>query len=315
MEERSQDIAIAPLGTGDLADADRVFRLAFGTRLGLPDPLRFAEGAEMIRSRAAAEAGGAFKAVVRGELVGSAFVRRWGTFGVFGPLTVRPDFWDRGVGSLLWEACAPLLEPPAVTHAALFTTPDSIKHVHLYRKHGFWPRFLTALTEKQVASAGVPVETSSSHRPNLDDLLAECADLTGELYPGLDLSAEIRVVADHPVGDVVLVRERGRLTGFAVCHAGPGSEAVPGTCYVKFAAARAGDGAAARLGALLDACEAFAADRGSTRLEVGASFGREAACRVLSERGHRVFRHGLAMHRPNDDAFDRPDVLALDDRR
>jgi GNAT superfamily N-acetyltransferase len=307
---------VAPLGPADLSDADKVLRLAFGTMAGLPEPLRWAEGAELARRRFGVDPEGAFKAVAGGKLVGSAFVVRWGGFAVFGPLSVQPDFWDRGVGSLLWEACLGVLERWGVGHVGLFTHPESTKHVHLYRKHGFWPRFLVALTEKQVAHGTGHAETLTSlDRPARAQALRECACVTGAIHPGLDVSREIASVTGQEIGDVVLVRDTAGLAGFAVCHAGAGSETRLGTCYVKFAAVRPGEGAARRLGGLLDACEAFAAARDLTRMEAGVNLARDGAARVLAERGYRTFRHGLAMNRPNVEGFDRPDAWVLDDRR
>ena len=67
--------------------------------------------------------------------------------------------------------------------------------------------------------------------------------------------------------------------------------------------------------AFLDACETFAAVQGATRLEVGVSLARRSAAERLAARGYRTFRHGVAMHRPVDGAFDRPDALVLDDWR
>ena len=122
-------IAIAPLGRDDLPEADAVLRLAFGTQEGLADPSRFAAGAEMVRSRWATGPVGAFKATADGTLVGSAFVTCWGSFAVFGPLTVHPDMWGRGVGSRLWEACVPLLESWGVTeHRPLHAAREHEAH-------------------------------------------------------------------------------------------------------------------------------------------------------------------------------------------
>ncbi|HET7515366.1 MAG TPA: GNAT family N-acetyltransferase [Gaiella sp.] len=293
-----------------------MLRLAFGTMAGLPDPLRWAEGADLARCRFGVDPEGAFKAVAGGQLVGSAFVVRWGGFAVFGPLSVRPDFWDRGVGSLLWEACEAVVEHWGVGHVGLFTHPESTKHVHLYRKHGFWPRFLVALTEKQVAHGTGHAETFTSLDAAAgEQVLRECAALTGTIHPGLDVSREIASVTRQEIGDVVLVSDARGLAGFAVCHAGAGSETRAGTCYVKFAAARPGDAAAGRLRGLLDACERFAAARDLTRMEVGVNLAREGAACVLEERGYRTYRYGLAMNRPNVEDVDRPDAFVLDDRR
>jgi GNAT superfamily N-acetyltransferase len=86
-----------------------------------------------------------FKAESRGELVGCAFITRWGSSALFGPLAVHPDHWDQGVGRLLWEARLPLLDRWGTTLAALFTRAETM-NLHLYQKVGFWPGFLTALT-------------------------------------------------------------------------------------------------------------------------------------------------------------------------
>jgi hypothetical protein len=40
----SNALHIRPLGEADLAKAGRILRLAFGTFLGLPDPMPFASG-------------------------------------------------------------------------------------------------------------------------------------------------------------------------------------------------------------------------------------------------------------------------------
>src|SRR6185503_11837635 len=132
-------ISIAPLERDDLPAADRVFRLAFGTQYGLSDPLAFAPGSEMVRSRLHAPHVRSFKASRNGGLVGSAFVSRWGSLAVFGPLTVDPGAWGLGIGSQLLDACLDVGAEWDVTRIGLFTLPDSPKHLRLYRKHGFWP--------------------------------------------------------------------------------------------------------------------------------------------------------------------------------
>jgi hypothetical protein len=88
-------VTIRPLLERDLAAADRIFRLAFGTSLGLPDPLQFAGDSDWVRTRWLADPSTALAAELDGELVGSNFVTGWGSVGFFGPLSVRPDLWDR----------------------------------------------------------------------------------------------------------------------------------------------------------------------------------------------------------------------------
>ena len=295
-----------------------MFRLGFGTQYGLSDPLAFAPGSDMVRSRLEARHIGAFKASRNGELVGSAFLSRWGALAVFGPLTVVPDAWGLGIGSRLVGACLELADDWGVTGVGLFTLPESPKHLHLYRKHGFWPGSLIALTEKAVAPSGIPVETLAGLDASARGAaIEECRALTSAVCDGLDLTGEIESLAGPGRGDVVICREGGRLAALALCHVGAGSEAVTGTCYVKVAAVRPGEGGVPLLDGLLEACETFAAERGAVRIEVGVNLGRRAAAELLAERGHRTFRHGVAMHRPpsGDLATASATQLVLDDWR
>lgn len=313
-------VSVGLLGKEDVDEADRVFRLAFGTALGFPDPLAFAAGAELVRTRWAADPSSAFKATVEDRLVGCAFVSRWGRFAVFGPLAVHPDHWDRGVGRRLWEARLPLLDRWQTTHEGLFTRADSPKHLHLYQKFDFWPRFLTAITSKEI---GRESRSRSGRRTTMSRLgaaqherwLEACRSITDSLLPGLDLEREIRAVLEQKLGDTVLLGEPASLEGFAVCHVGEGTEAGPDTCFVKFAAVRPGARAARHFEELLDSCEELAVESGAGRLVAGVNVARHEAYRALLARGHRTFLQGVAMHRGNQPGYNRPGVYALDDWR
>lgn len=292
-----------------------MFRLAFGTQYGLDDPLAFAPGSEMVRCRLDAPHARAFAASMDGELVGSAFLSRWGSLAVFGPLTVAPEAWGLGIGARLLGACLEVADDWG-TAVGLFTLPDSTKHLHLYRKHGFWPGPLIALTEKTVAPNGGTVETLGDlDAPARAAAVEECRAVTSAVWDGLDLTGEIEAIAAPRAGDVVIVRSGGRVAAFALCHVGDRSEAVTGSCYVKFAAVRPGPGGIPLLDGLLDACETFAAARGAGRLEVGVSLARRAAADLLAARGHRTFRHGVEMRRPPGEPVAVTEQLLLDDWR
>jgi hypothetical protein len=90
------NVLVNALPKTDLAEADRIFRIAFGTFLGLPNPTEFFGDADYVRTRWVADPSAAFGAYLEDELVGSNFATRWGSVAFFGPLTVRPDHWDRG---------------------------------------------------------------------------------------------------------------------------------------------------------------------------------------------------------------------------
>src|ERR1041384_3479814 len=86
-------ISVGPLHEADLAEAKRIFHLAFGTFVGLPDPMQFAADRDYINPRFKADPSFAFAAHAGDQLIGSNFITRWGSVGVLGPLTVHPDFW------------------------------------------------------------------------------------------------------------------------------------------------------------------------------------------------------------------------------
>ena len=149
-EETNIDITVRPLEESNLPAADKIMRLAFGTFIGLPDPMTFMGDANYVGTRFDADPARAFAAEVNDELVGSNFATNWGSVGFFGPLTIRPDFWDRGIGKRLMEPVMQLFDKWGTKHAGLFTFPHSQKHVGLYQRFGFWPRFLTAMMAKPV---------------------------------------------------------------------------------------------------------------------------------------------------------------------
>jgi N-acetylglutamate synthase-like GNAT family acetyltransferase len=317
-QSSEQCVRVRPLLAEDLDSADRVMRLAFGTFLGLPDPAAAFGDKEYVRTRFRAAPDCAWAAEVDGNLVGSVFAARWGSFGFFGPLSVHPSLWDRGIGGRLLR---PVLEAFAswdVRQAGLFTFADSPKHLGLYQKHGFWPGSLTAVTAKETRptesrfDALVSDERESGH----GRVLNEIRRLTDQVFPGLDLGREIVAVQEQGLGDTVLVRRDGALEGMAVCHCGAGSEAGSDTCYVKFAAVRPGEGATMRFERLLDACETYAAESGSSRVVAGVNTGRLDAYRRLLARGFRAERIGVSMRlHPEGLHFDTPEHYVIDDLR
>ena len=186
-------LSIRPLQEADLEDAEQVRRLAFGTFLGLPEPLSFSGDAEYARGRWQADPTAAFAAELDGELVGSNFATRWGSFAFFGPLTVRPDLWERGIAQRLLERTIALFSEWGVRHSGLFTFPTSPRHLGLYQKFGFWPRLLTPILAKTVAPGPRQLSWSRFSQPSereQADCLGACRALTDSIYAGLDLERE-----------------------------------------------------------------------------------------------------------------------------
>jgi GNAT superfamily N-acetyltransferase len=318
-EERTNlEITVRPLEERDLPTADHIMRLAFGTFIGLPEPAAFMGDASYVRTRWLADPSAAFAAEVSGELVGSNFATNWGSVGFFGPLTIRPDFWDRGVGKRLMEPIMELFSRWGTKHAGLFTFAHSPKHVGLYQKFGFWPRFLTAIMSKLIEQTkGASAWTRFSEAPadEREGLLSACRELTDAIYEGLDVEREIRAVATQGLGETILLWDDSRLGGLAVCHSGPGTEAGGGVCYIKFAAVRPGLDAERGFSRLLDACEEWASSENSSRLVAGVNTARHEAYQEMLARGFSADLQGVVMSRPNEAAYNRLGVYLIDDWR
>jgi GNAT superfamily N-acetyltransferase len=311
-------ITVRLLRESDLPTADRILRLAFGTFHGLPDPLKFMGDADYVRTRWLADPAAAFGAELDGELVGTNFVTRWGSVGLFGPLTIRPDLWDKGIAQLLLGATMDLFNEWGIRHAGLFTFASSVKHVALYQKYGFWPRFLTALMELPIGT-----ESTSTQRTLFSGLsvnekracLEACRELTSSIYEGLDVEREILAVDHQHLGDTVLLWNGSQIVGLAVCHAGRGTEAGSGKCYIKFGCVRGGPGAAREFRRLVNACREFGASRNAALLTAGVNLGRLEAYREMLRAGFRTTTQGVAMQRDADPGYNRPDVFLIDDWR
>jgi GNAT superfamily N-acetyltransferase len=312
------DVTVRPLAERDLAEADRIMRLAFGTFLGLPDPAGFMGDADYVRTRWAADPTCALAAEVSGRLVGTNFVTRWGSVGFFGPLTVDPSLWDKGVARALLTETMPFFDRWAVTHAGLFTFPQSPKHLGLYQSYGFQPRFLTPVLARPLTSASPVGGRWGTVRDAADIgvIVAACSRVTDATYPGLDVTREIEATVTQKLGDtVIVVDDVGGGDAFAVCHTGAGSEAGTGTCFVKFGAALPGPGAEDRFARLLTACEAFAAEEGAKAVVAGINSGRRRAHQALLDRGYKAQMIGVTMHKPDESAYHDDHAWVIDDWR
>ncbi|HEY6991627.1 MAG TPA: GNAT family N-acetyltransferase [Bryobacteraceae bacterium] len=318
----NQHIHVGPLKEEDVEEAHRICRLAFGTFLGVPNPLDFMDDRNFIAPRWRSSHVEAIAAREGGRLIGSNLATRWGSFGFFGPLTILPEYWGQGVAQRLLEATLAIFARWDVRQTGLFTFAHSAKHVGLYQKFGYWPQYLTALMTR-ILEDNSRAQTKSGDSMRLlselstnerEQAIVACSRLTHSIEKGLDLSGEIEAALAQRGGDVVLTYTQGVLDAFAVCLNGPGTEGGEKTCYVKFGAARGGAGAAERFDQLLDACEIFACSR-QVNVEAGVNLARRSAYERMRARGYRVMTQGVAMQRPPVDGFNREDVYVMDDWR
>lgn len=283
----SGEVRVRPLIDGDLDEADRIFRVAFGTFLGAPEPEGFFGDADHVRTRWRADPGAALAAELDGGLAGSNFAANWGSVGFFGPLTIAPEYWGQAIAQRLLDSTMELFAAWQTRHIGLFTFAQSAKHVGLYQKYGFWPRFLTAIMSAPVnpASRSRSATVSGAGEEDLPAIMRAASELTDAVYPGLDLSREIESVRAQRLGDTILIDDGAGLQAVAICHIGAGTEAGGGACYIKFGAVRPGPGAERLFGLLLDACHGLAADHGASVLIAGANAGRDHAWGALANRG------------------------------
>lgn len=315
-------VIVRPMREEDLDEADRIMRLAFGTFLGMPEPLKFMGDADFIHTRYWADPPAALSAEVDSKIVGSNFAMDWGSMGIFGPLTVHPEYWDKGVARLLLDQTMKIFEMWGTKHMGLFTFAQSSKHVHLYQKYGFWPTFLTAIMSKEVdkmlmRKTGVDVIYYSKLHSDKQkkDLIQECAHLTDLILEGLDLKKEINSVENQKLGETIVLKEDGAIEAMAISHIGPNTEAGSGTCYIKFGAVRPGSNSTKIFNSLLHACEQYAHLQRAVRLVAGVNTGRHSAYRRMIELGFRTDMQGIAMQRRNELGYNRAEVYLIDDWR
>ena len=220
VSERAAGVAIRPMQRADLDSADQVLRLAFGTRLRLPDPMQFRGDSRILQPRWAASPDLALVAENEGRIAGSIVGMDWGRVFVLGPLSVAPEYSGRGIARKLMSALMARADARGFDLAGLFTFPDSPTHIRLYEGFGFVPNTLTPVMAKAVEGAekAAPdcVLYSALSRAGRESALADCRVLSGAVFPGLDLSREIEAISAQGLGETVLIRANGGLAGFAL---------------------------------------------------------------------------------------------------
>jgi hypothetical protein len=189
-----------------------------------------------------------------------------------------------------------------------------IKHNYNNKSSLKWSKFSKLFDKKKIGDI-------EQYQQEQTKFLNICRRLTNTIYNGLDLSIEIFSAYKQELGDTVLLwqnhddNDNINITpiGLAVCHVGPGSEAGSNKCYVKFGAVKPGPDAENNFERLLEACEAFAAEKEMTHLIAGINTSRYNAYRKMLLKGFRSYMTGIIMQRNNKLGYNRSDVYAIDD--
>jgi len=311
-----QHLVVRAMTEADLPAAVLAYRRAFGTFLKLPDIERFRADNRVIETRFATDPAAAFVGEFDGKVVGSSVGMQWGSVFVIGPVSVDPEYWGCGMARAIVERMVALIDVRGAKLGALFTFGHSPTHLRLYEGFGFAPQQLTLVTAKPVEgqASSEPFRLYSALGSDAQRVvLVQCRMLADTLYPGLDLTREIEAIAVQGLGETLLIEEGGRPAGFALCHIGAGTEAGEGVLFVKFAAAPLGDAGAFER--LVAAVERLAAERGARTIIAGVNAARRGAYHLLQARGYRANFIGVAMHRPDEPGYQRPEVFAIDDWR
>ena len=158
----------------------------------------------------------------RGEIAAFNMVHRSGVEGWMGPLAVRTENQGSGTGKSIVEHGIAWLGRAGAQVVGLETMPRTMDNIGFYSGLGFSPGRLTITLSLDAANSDRPPELlgrlSASGRD--DELLAARA-LVNELAMGYDFTRELELTHDLALGDTVLLRERDRLVGYALCHTAP----------------------------------------------------------------------------------------------
>lgn len=159
------------------------------------------------------------------RIVAFNMAHRSGSEGWMGPLAVRSDWQDRGIGTEMLKAGIGWLKGQGVTTLGLETMPRTIENIGFYSRLGFEPGMMTitlsrdlpvlprgAATEQEGLSATSAIRTGQ---------LEEIRRLTERISPGLDFTREFVLTHDMHLGDAAFFRQSSGLDGFALYHTAP----------------------------------------------------------------------------------------------
>ena len=157
-----------------------------------------------------------------GQLAGFNMVHRSGTEGWMGPIAVRPDRQNEGLGSTMVQSGVDWLKSQGARTIGLETMPRTVDNIGFYSRLGFMPGHLTITLVRDVGRRNAePGELLSAAGPHVGDRLAECRTLANHLAPGLDFTRELALTHELRIGDTSLIRRDGRLVAFALWHSTP----------------------------------------------------------------------------------------------
>jgi GNAT superfamily N-acetyltransferase len=160
-----------------------------------------------------------------GRIVAFNMAHRSGNEGWMGPLAVRSDWQDRGIGTDMLKAGITWLKGLGVTTLGLETMPRTIENIGFYSRLGFEPGMMTITLSRDLPAAPRgsvgEAEGLSGHPTQRAHQIEECRRVTDQICAGLDFSREFVLTGDLHLGDAVFLRQGGTLSAFALYHTAP----------------------------------------------------------------------------------------------
>ncbi len=158
----------------------------------------------------------------RGEIAAFNMVHHSGVEGWMGPLAVRTEYQSSGVGKEIVERGIAWLRERRARVIGLETMPRTMDNIGFYSGLGFLPGRLTVtLTLDAATGDRQPELFGRLSARDRDTAMAETRLLVSSIAPGYDFTREIELTDSLSLGDTVLLIDRGRLLGFAICHTAP----------------------------------------------------------------------------------------------
>ncbi len=164
-----------------------------------------------------------------GQVIAFNMVHRSGTEGWMGPLAVRPDRQNEGLGKRIVQAGIDWLIRKQAATVGLETMPRTVENIGFYSRLGFVPGHLTITVVRDVARRqrppGVLLSRLGDRGPSM---ISACRDLTHSLVAGTDYTREIELTMRLGIGDVSIVSRADQVRGYALWHSAPLAEGRPG---------------------------------------------------------------------------------------
>lgn len=208
------------LTTGDIDALNRLFSDAFtdrysrdgmvGVRVPFLNPAVWRYAIE-----AAGEGAMAWRDQ-QGQLVAFNLAHLSGAEGWMGPLAVRPDRQNGGLGGAVVRAAISWLRERGAATIGLETMPRTVENIGFYSRLGFVPTWLT-ITMIHDADRRSRTATALGGM----EAVEECRALAARLAPGVDFHRELLLTHELDLGGLTVVRRGPGLAGFALWHAVP----------------------------------------------------------------------------------------------